>query len=228
MANNLLGNRKRSDRNENDFYQTPYCLTDTFINSHVLKNRDWDEASAEGEIIADFCEGEGAIIRVLEKAGLKTVGADIKTGYDFLKTQDCYSYGIMNPPFRYFNQWVKKCFDVFTKSFALLAPTTYLQGVARYNNEGTGIYQQRQCPLTHVYSFNRYPLLDKDLREDGKIKTGMLALSWYVWTKKYCKADCYQECKADGFTCEHFNFKTELNFIDINDFVLRSKKYKEK
>ena len=190
MGKNYSRNQKRELRNANDQYQTPYCLTRTFIEARVKGN--WPK----GVEIADFCCGQGAIQKVLKEYGYGTnLSFDIALNErdDFFKFfytwkvippgNNIIEYGIMNPPFRYFNTWVRKCFTVFNKSFALLAPTTYLQGVKRYNAEGTGIFQHPEWVLSEIYTFNRYPMLEKELRPDSKINTGMQCLSWFVWTR---------------------------------------------
>jgi hypothetical protein len=185
---NFSRNRPRMDRMEADFYQTPHCLTDTFIKAHVLNHRH------QGSQIADLCCGEGAILQVIHKYPYTAFGRDIAMQCNFFdvwvdppRGETAFGYGIMNPPFRLFNKWVEHCFEVFDYSFALLGPTTYLQGIHRYNKEGTGIFQNMQYPLTHIYTFNRYPMLSARLRPDGLIETGMQALSWYVWTKSRAK-----------------------------------------
>jgi hypothetical protein len=174
---NFSRNRPRADRMEVDFYQTPHCLTQTFIDTHVQEY--WNGVNE----ICDFCCGKMAIADVLDANGFYVIKGDIIYNSDFFDVKDKESYGIMNPPFRLFNKWVNHCFDVFDISFALLAPTTYLQGVSRFNRDGTGMFQKYEYPLTHIYTFNRYPMLSAELRPDGLIKTGMQSLSWYVWKK---------------------------------------------
>jgi hypothetical protein len=143
---NFSRNRPRADREKADYYQTPYCLTEEFIKAHVLNN--WPE----GSLIADFCCGEGAMVKVINDNGYEVIHCDIKHDNKFTYSQDffsisnVYDYGLMNPPFRLFNKWVEHCFDVFTIGFALLAPTTYLQGVSRFNRGGTGIFQKHEYP----------------------------------------------------------------------------------
>jgi hypothetical protein len=179
---NFSRNRPRADRAEADYYQTPYCLTDQFVKAHVLNN--WPQESQ----IWDFCCGEGAISHVLTQYPYYVFERDIAMQCNFFdiyvdppRGDTAIDYGIMNPPFRLFNEWVKHCFDVFAISFALLAPTTYLQGVGRYNKDGTGIFQNKEYPLAYIYTFNRYPMLSEKLRPDGLIETGMQSLSWFVW-----------------------------------------------
>jgi hypothetical protein len=206
---NFSRNRPRSGRSPSDFYQTPYCLSQTFIDAHIIPF--WDHS-----LIADFCSGQGALVHVLVGNGCEVVASDINDtlSIDFFMIHETKPYGIMNPPFNLFNRWVEHCFDVFTKSFALLAPTTYLQGVARFNADKTGIFQNEMYPCTHIYTFNRYPMLSVDLRPDGLIETGMQALSWFVWTKPAFIND------------KHYNGGTVHRWLDIDQYVCRKSSYR--
>ncbi|GHV91185.1 hypothetical protein AGMMS50268_16880 [Spirochaetia bacterium] len=210
---NFSRNRPRADRSEADFYQTPHCLTDEFMKAHVLGR--WPEDSQ----IADLCYGGGAIPRVIEKYQYGIYAKDIKMGCDFFTIwvdppcgDNAFEYGIMNPPFRLFNKWVEHCFKIFSVEFALLAPTTYLQGICRFNKVGTGIFQNSEWPLKYVYTFNRYPMLSREIRHDGLITTGMQSLSWFVWTRY----------PGGG---EHID--TIHRWLDIDAFVLRKGRKRE-
>jgi hypothetical protein len=212
---NFSRNRPRADRMESDFYQTPICLTDEFIKAHVLNN--WQEGSQ----IADLCCGEGAIVQAIHQYPYRIFARDLNMQCDFFDIyvdpalrRYGFEYGIMNPPFRLFNKWVEHCFDVFAISFALLAPTTYLQGVGRYNKDGTGIFQNREYPITHIYTFNRYPMLSAQLRPDGLIETGMQSLSWLVWTNV-------------GENMNGYAGDTIHRWLDIDDYVLRKGRAKK-
>lgn len=78
---NFSRNRKESLRNENDFYQTPQCLVQTFINKHYnnLPN-----------IVADLCCGEYAIGNVLRKNNIKVVEKDIIYGDDIFDEKETF------------------------------------------------------------------------------------------------------------------------------------------
>lgn len=216
MGKNFSRNQKRENRNEDDFYQTPHCLASTFLQK-VFKENIFEINSRNDVLVADFCCGKSAIGQVIRNYPDKfsvLFESDLKTGRDFLKTpttelkEHCCegkeSLGIMNPPFRLFNNWVEKCFEVFDIGFALLAPTTYLQGVHRFNRNGTGIFQNKDYPLTHVLTFNRYPMLSTELREDSKIEIGVQALSWFV----------FQKGKPNT---------TVHDWLDIDEYVLRKR-----
>jgi hypothetical protein len=208
IGKNFSRNRPRADRLEADFYQTPHCLTHEFLMSHAYK------AWPKNCNVADFCCGKGAIQDVLIKHGFFTkFSNDLMDGFDFFAlkadpSKNIFEYGLMNPPFRLFNKWAEHCFEIFSKEFVLLGPTTYQQGLGRFNADGTGIFQQADWVLSYVYTFNRYPMLTAELRSDGFIETGMQALSWYVWRKR-------KLCKTTD---------TVLRWLDIDRYVLRKRR----
>jgi hypothetical protein len=193
-----------------DFYQTPHCLTQVFIDAYGKAS--W--GSKKCGTISDYCSGYGAIVRVLQDNGYRVDYGDIDApeNLDFFTDigpgEGCI--GVMNPPFRLFNEWVRHCFEVYTHEFSLLGPTTYLQGIGRYNKEGTGIFQNKVYPLAYIYTFNRYPLLSTELRPDGFIETGMQSYSWFVWTRK-------------SGNNKHFKKDTVHRWLDINSYILRKR-----
>ena len=213
---NFSRNRARIDRLEADFYQTPHCLTEEFLKAHVLGN--WPYRCE----IADFCCGKYAIQKVLVKYEYKTkfsrdIERDQGNFFDVFVDppmgETAFPYGIMNPPFRLFNKWAEHCFKVFSREFALLGPTTYLQGIGRYNSHGTGIFQNKDWYLSHIYTFNRYPMLSAELRQDGLIETGMQALSWFVFKRM-------PENYGPWVSTEH-------RWLDIDKYVLRKGRKKK-
>jgi hypothetical protein len=177
---NFSRNRSRVLRGDVDLYQTPYCLTREFI-SALLKDEDLSNRGLP-YTVADLCCGRGAIGHVLRQIGIECVDKDIQlNGYDYFNDHNQYEIGIMNPPFRHWNEWAFEGFKKFSRWFALLGPTTYLQGIGRFNGQGTGVFQNPSYPLIEVYTFNRFPMLTQELREDGLIDTGMQALSWFLF-----------------------------------------------
>lgn len=163
---NNTGKRKKSD-----FYETPYSLTQQFID---------EEFFSKQKLILEPSCGEGAIVKQLEKNDFKVIGKDlITTGNNFLEEKEQYPYLITNPPFSLAYEFIIKAKKIITEKFALLLPLSYLHGEQRYNN----IYKDKTFPLTKIYVFTRYPMLGEPLREDGKYHTGMMVYAWFVWEK---------------------------------------------
>jgi len=164
-ANNL-GQRKASD-----FYETPYSMTQQFLDTGELSPR---VATLEP------AHGKGAIVRVLKKNGFADVTAyDQET--DFLKERRTFGQGITNPPFSLAKEFILKSKQVFRSKFALLLPLSYLHGKERLDT----IYSDKAFPLKCCYVFCRYPMLGDDLRADGKYRTGMMVYAWFVWDRRY-------------------------------------------
>jgi hypothetical protein len=70
---NFSRNRPRTDRMESDFYQTPYCLTQTLIDDI----KDYLEI-CEVDTACDYCSGAGAIVKVLQENGFSVRSAGTK------------------------------------------------------------------------------------------------------------------------------------------------------
>lgn len=162
---NNLGQRKKSD-----FYETPYSLTEQFLER--------ERERVKGNILEPSC-GNGAIVKVLQKYGYNVIARDISTGFDFLKETERYDAIITNPPFSLAFEFIQKS-KTLTDYLAFLLPLSYLHGKKRFDN----IYSDASFPLSRIYVFTRYPMLGDALRDDGKYRTGMMVYAWFVWDKK--------------------------------------------
>jgi len=186
---NNLGQRKKSD-----FYETPYSLTEQFLQVFPWLNV---------KTVLEPAAGDGAITKVVERFALGSVEAyDPMTheGYDFLSHSfdKKYDLVITNPPFSLAEQFIKKAKAVSKRYVAFLLPLSYLHGKGRYDR----VYTDLTFPLREVLVFTRYPMLGEPLREDGKYHTGMMVYAWYLWDKEY-----------EG--------KPTISWLDNNEYVLK-------
>ena len=184
-------------RNESDFYQTPYSLTQKLLNREYFD---------KNKIILEPCCGKGAILKVLNENGYNCKGYDINDDnhIDFLEQKNKVSYIITNPPFRLAKEFILHMKEVVEEKFALLLPLNYLHGKERYDI----IWNDNNFKLKNIFVLTRYPLLTQDIREDGKYKTGMMVYAWYVWDKQY-------------------KDKPYIEWIDNNEDVINAKKTKD-
>ncbi len=68
--------------------------------------------------------GRGNLVRGLQAAGYQVGGTDILEGVDFLTEEwENYDCIVTNPPFKYKQQFLERCYQV-GKPFALLMPLT--------------------------------------------------------------------------------------------------------
>jgi len=186
FSGNNLGQRKKSD-----FYETPYSLT-----YQLLKVEEFMSP------VLEPAAGNGAIVKVLEKAGYQVVSYDKYQGEDrkdFLKERKRYASIVTNPPYSQSFEFIQMAKKTSYK-FAFLLPLSYLHGQERYQN----IYQDLDFPLTKVYVFTRYPMLTDKLRKDGKYRTGMMVYAWFVWER----VDMYPR-------------EPIIRWLDNNRFVLK-------
>lgn len=75
--------------------------------------------------------GKGNLVREFERCGYKTIGTDLLFGADFLSEDldrgDCI---VTNPPFKYKQQFLERCYAL-GKPFALLLPLTTFETAKR-------------------------------------------------------------------------------------------------
>jgi len=164
-TNNASGKRK-----ESDFYETPFSITQQFLDVEKIEHENIWEPSC----------GDGAISKVLEKNGYSVLSTDLRHGQDFLCSDESDEYRaiVTNPPFSLANDFIRKS-KLVSDYFALLLPLSYLHGKKRFDE----IYSDTNFPLARIYVFTRYPMLGDKLRDDGKYRTGMMVYAWYVWDK---------------------------------------------
>jgi hypothetical protein len=196
MGKNYSMNSKADARDKRDLYSTPTCLTETFLDAYIFGN------PLEDTIWECAC-GNHAISNVLVERGYKVVSSDKYNAVpiDFLTTFTQVPYIVTNPPYRYAMEFILQAKKLAMKGFAFLLPLSYLHGKARYDK----IWMDKDYPLESIYVYNRYPMLGKELREDGLIETGMQVYAWFIWNKK----------------CKH---SPEIHWLDIDKYIVRKEK----
>lgn len=185
---NFSCNNVSSKRRASDAYSTPYSLTRLLLNKVRLY----------GSVLEPAC-GEGAIVKVLkeyDKDKIKITAYDKET--DFLKEKRHFDFVLTNPPFSLSEQFIDKALEVADETYFLL-PLSYLHGKKRYDKYYSQGYLKR------IFVFTRYPLLGDPLREDGKIRTGMMVLAFFHFTRT----------KNDEYPT--------IYWLDNNKFILSSK-----
>ena len=173
MGKNYVNRKRKEDRPESDFYQTPYILTEKLIN--ILENEKIDKSSE----IYEPAVGNFAIVKILNKYGFNNIITDdIRiTKKDFLECNKEYDYIITNPPFSIFDKFILKCQEICKKKYILLIKTNFFGAKQRYLN---GIWKY----LKGLYIFNR----QVDYRwEPEIIKYGCLVTGWAVFDKEWTK-----------------------------------------
>lgn len=77
--------------------------------------------------------GKSNITKVFKEQGNTVYGTDIEKGFDFLtdEPEEDFDIIITNPPYDLKDKFIERCL-YFSKPFALLLPTTSLEGIKRH------------------------------------------------------------------------------------------------
>ena len=173
--------RINGDRQEHDFYPTPeWCVEE------LLKRETFT-----GKVLEPAC-GDGAISKVLERAGYEVLSTDLvyrgfgEGGIDFLTTDFAPTENIItNPPFSDALEFVLKAKSVATSKIAMFLRTVFLESERRKE-----MFHDTNFPLKTVYQFSKRVSLYKD---GVKLKnSGMIAYAWFVWDKEHTGAPTIQ------------------------------------
>jgi hypothetical protein len=193
MGKNFSCNQVREKRNKNDSYSTPYSMTEQLLEVEQF----------DGTILEPAC-GQGAIVKVIHKTmSNNIISHDIQDDFLSPNYDVCTEVAniITNPPFSLALEFIQKAKSIYTKKIAMLLPLSYLHGQKRYESK---IFSELKC----VHVFTRYPLLEEEIREDGKYRTGMMVYAWFVWQKGH-------------------NDKPYISWIDNNRYVIGKTKCKK-
>ena len=173
-------NRKpESERPVNDFYETPSCMVKELIESGLFFPCGLEMS------IFDPCCGHYKIGDVLrENSYTNITEKDIMYGYDFLEKDEKGNYVdltkydiiIMNPPFKLFDEFVKKA-KMQAKYVYCIGKMNFF-GAHNRNKEGLW-----NC-LKWVLPFDRMIAFDKP-EVDGKVECGMIVSCWMHWDWEY-------------------------------------------
>ena len=155
---------KRNADNPLDYYPTPDYITKALIARERFKG-----------IILEPASGNGAIARVLRKAGCNVRGTDITNGVDFLKTRKCVENIVTNPPYAegMAEKFCRHALAIAKRKVAMLLPLWFVVTVQRHD-------LFTEYPLKAVYIFSRTPTFGED--RDHHAPFGAL---WAVWDKSY-------------------------------------------
>jgi len=180
MKGKAYANRKpESERPANDYYPTPACMTQELLNSGTFF------PSGLNMRIFDPCCGQYAIGNVLRQNGYTNITEkDLIYGDDFLAKDDDGKYKdltkydiiIMNPPFKLFDEFVKKAKLQAKYVYCIGKPNFF----GAHNRNVEGLWNGLKWCLI----FDRMIAFDKP-EVDGKVECGMLVSCWFEWDWEY-------------------------------------------
>lgn len=151
-----------AERPEFEYYPTPKSLVWELLKVEEFPKEIWEPAC-----------GEHAISEALEAAGHIVKSTDIRSGTDFLTTQEKVPCIVTNPPFNLWDEFVRKAKQSCDR-FAFLGKITLLAAHRRHKN---GIW----TGLKRLLVFDRQIDYHAPKRDDGLFHKGYLATGWFVW-----------------------------------------------
>ena len=161
----IIGYNVRNDRQKDDYYATPFEVTDALLSVENFK----------GSVFEPCC-GEGHISKRLIEKGFNVESSDlVNRGYgtpnrDMLFEQTKRDNIITNPPYKLALEIASHSQTIAKFKTALLLKLTFLEGVNRqkFFNEH---------PPARIWVFSRRMSLMKD---GQKFKGGMMCYAWFV------------------------------------------------
>ncbi len=161
-------------REKDDFYPTPPEGTEALLRVEQFDGSIWEPAC-----------GDGAISRVLERAGHHVVSTDLVdrsfglARIDFLMEMRPLAQNIItNPPFKLSAAFVRQAVKLPSRKAALLLRLACLEGAERGE-----IYDS--TPLARVWVFRKRLSLQRGRQATSDDNSGMVALAWFVWDHQH-------------------------------------------
>jgi hypothetical protein len=169
-----------------DYYPTPPFATRGLLEQESFGTTIWEPAC-----------GNGAISKVLKRAGYLVISSDIvDRGYgdieDFLSSRRKEESIVTNPPYKLAEAFVRKALGASTYKVAMLLRLCFLESQQRYP-------LFTETPLKAVYVFSRRLTFYRGGKAGGRksdkegeavsraaiVKGGAVAYAWFVWEQGY-------------------------------------------
>jgi hypothetical protein len=170
MGKAYLNRKSEDERNQNDFYETPYSLTWELQKLNIVQ---------PDKTILDPCCGNYAISKWFRNIN-KVTEKDLRYGNDFFEDKYepfSFDYAILNPPFDLFDDFIIKSKQI-GKTVIAIGKTDYFSCYQRLQN---GLWNG----LSDVYIFNRKVDYQFPIFEDGTFGVGGLTTGWFIWKRDY-------------------------------------------
>lgn len=170
------GNMYSEKRVENDFYATdPESVKDIIELENLRNLKIFEPAAGQGHIAETLKAYSNTVIsNDINYYGYNTMyNYDFLT-YDFDLVVDCI---VMNPPFKYSKDFVKKALEICDKVYCF-EKITFLEGIARYNE----LYSKGILEKVYIYSFRVTCFKNGD--SNHKLS---MSYCWFVFNKNNTK-----------------------------------------
>lgn len=160
-----------------DLYETPPVAVRALLRVEKLPRRIWEPAS-----------GNGAMARVLRRAGHRVATSDIARGHDFLISERVPRQSraiVTNPPFKYAARFAAHAITL-CPYVAMLMRLGFLEaGHPCHVNGRARLYCLDEQPPARVYVFRqRLPMMHRHGWK-GRRAPSAMAFCWIVWDRRH-------------------------------------------
>jgi len=159
------------NRADGDFYPTPSHVTKDIYEYEVFVGNIWEPAC-----------GDGAMSKVLERAGYDVISSDLydrgygETGINFLLENRSVDNIVTNPPFKDAEKFIYHALKCSNRKVAMFLKLSFLEGAKRK-------IMFESTPLIRVWVYSKRVSLLRN--GEGKRGSGMIAFAWFVWERGY-------------------------------------------
>ena len=197
--NGRINGKTAKKTNVNDFYPTPYEITEDLFKLEKF----------DGDVLEPAC-GQGHMSEIISKYN-QTFSFDkfddsySRIKHDFLtfETDQEFDNIITNPPFTFAEQFVLKAKKIAKKKIAMILKIQFLEGKSRLKN----LWKDKEFPLEYVYIYSgRVGFGDVN----NKKVSSALCFAWYVWNKEYKGEPKIRWIEEDKKTSSNTDFNKTL------------------
>jgi len=166
------------ERQEQDFYKSPYYIIDDLIKMEKIEGSVWENACGDGELS-----------KRLDYFGYNTYSSDkYYRGYgelnDFLENPNYYEVDniITNPPFNLASEFITTSLSVLPDGgkACFLLKIQFLEGIKRYNE-----LWNNNSQLKKILVYSQRVVCRKNGVGTGSDMSSMMNFAWFVFEKGY-------------------------------------------
>jgi hypothetical protein len=182
--------RNIGTRKADDFYPTPFSMTESLFEIEKFKGVIYEPAAGKGHISVIANKYNPVISSEInlppddETNLFKQHNLKVFKRNFLINNSIMYDNIITNPPFKYALDFILQAKKICRFKIAMLLKTDFSHGIDRYFRLFCA-EANKEFPLQTIAQFIRKPDLSRPLYKNTHYHTGQQAFSWFVWNKEY-------------------------------------------